>query len=206
MNLQRWTALMSSFGVAGNPEMFERITKAYAEPHRRYHTAAHIDACLREFDSVRSLARSGSEVESALWFHDVIYNTRASDNELQSAEMASRFLASSGVSPSICARVHSHILATAHKGKPDDDDARLVVDIDLSILGQDEQVYGLFERSVREEYKWVPWFLFRRKRIEILRSFLDRESIYGTEQFRQRYESAARSNLERAIRGLENDG
>lgn len=194
---------MSNFGVADNLEMFERVTKAYAETHRHYHTAAHIDACLREFDSVRSLARSGSEVEAALWFHDVIYDTRASDNEQQSAELASRFLASSGVSPSICARVHSHILATAHKGKPVDDDARLVVDIDLSILGQDEQVYDLFERSVREEYKWVPWFLYRRKRIEILRSFLDRESIYGTERFQQRYESAARSNLERAIRALE---
>ena len=94
-------------------------------------------------------------------------------------------------------------MATAHKGRPVDDDARLVVDIDLSILGQDEQVYDLFERAVREEYKWVPWFLYRRKRIEILRSFLDRESIYGTERFRQRYESTARSNLERAIRALE---
>lgn len=193
---------MSSFGVADHPEMFEQITKAYAETHRRYHTAAHIDACLGEFDSVRSLARSESEVEAALWFHDVIYDTRASNNELRSAEMASRFLASSGVPPSICARVYSHIMATAHKGEPADDDARLVVDIDLSILGQDEQVYDVFERSVREEYKWVPWFLYRRKRSEILRTFLDRESIYGTERFRQRYESAARNNLERAIHEL----
>ena len=87
--------------------------------------------------------------------------------------------------------------------QPIDDDARLVVDIDLSILGQAEQVYDVFERSVREEYKWVPWFLYRRKRIEILRSFLERESIYGTDRFRQRYESGARSNLDRAIRRLE---
>lgn len=194
---------MSSFGVADHPEMFERIIKAYGETHRRYHTAAHIDACLGEFDSVRSLARSGPEVEAALWFHDVIYDTRGSDNELQSAEMASRFLASSGMSSLSCNRVYSHILATAHKGKPVDDDARLVVDIDLSILGQDELVYDQFEHSVREEYKWVPWFLYRRKRTEILRAFLARESIYATEPFRQRYESAARSNLERAIRGLE---
>ena len=203
MNLRRWTALMSSFGVADHPEMFERIVKAYGEPHRRYHTAAHIGACLGEFDSVRSLAQSGSEVEAALWFHDVIYDTRASNNERQSAEMASRFLASSGVSSSSYDRVYSHIMATAHKGKPVDDDARLVVDIDLSILGQGELVYDQFERSVREEYKWVPWFLYRRKRTEILRAFLARESIYATEPFRQRYESAARSNLERAIRGLE---
>ena len=194
---------MSSFGVEDNLEMFERLTKAYAETHRHYHTAAHIDACLREFDSVRSLARSGSEVEAALWFHDAIYNTRGSDNERQSAEMASQFLASAGVAPSICARVYSHIMATVHKGEPVDDDARLVVDIDLSILGQEEQVYDVFERSVREEYKWVPWFLYRRKRIEILRGFLDRESIYATERFRERYEPAARSNLERAIRKLE---
>ena len=202
MNPERWTALMRSFGLSDNLHMLERINSAYTEPHRCYHTPAHIEACLREFDSVRSLAQSEAEIEIALWFHDVIYVPRASDNERRSADMASQFLASAGVPPAVCARVHSHVMATVHNAEPIDPDARLLVDVDLSILGQDAELYDRFERAVREEYKWVPWFLYRRKRGDILRSFLEREFIYCTEPFRQRYELAARTNLEHAIGAL----
>jgi len=193
---------MRSFGLSDNLQMLERINSAYSEPHRCYHTAAHIEACLREFDSVRTLAQSEAEVEVALWFHDVIYVPRASDNERRSADMASQFLASAGVPPAVCARVHSHVMATVHNAEPIDPDARLLVDVDLSILGQGTEPYDRFERAVREEYKWVPWFLYRRKRGDILRSFLEREFIYCTEPFRRRYELAARVNLERAISAL----
>jgi predicted metal-dependent HD superfamily phosphohydrolase len=202
MDSERWTELMRSLGVAENIQMFERIRSAYSEPHRCYHTGAHIEACLREFDSVRSLAHSESEVEVALWFHDVVYAPRASDNERRSAALAAEFLASAGVDPAVCARVHSHVMATVHDAEPVDPDARLLVDVDLSILGQDTETYDRFEGAVREEYKWVPWFMYRRKRGDILRSFLRREFVYCTELFRRRYEFAARANLERAIDAL----
>ena len=51
-----------------------------------------------------------------------------------------------------------------------------VVDIDLSILGRNRQDYDLFEERVRKEYKWVPGPLYRRKRIEVLESFLKRRT------------------------------
>ena len=193
---------MQSFGLSDNLQMLERLSSAYSEPHRHYHTASHIEACLLEFDAVRALAQSEAEVEIALWFHDVIYLPRASDNERRSADMASQFLATSGVSPESCARVHSHVMATVHNVEPADPDAHLLVDVDLSILGQDTECYDRFERAIREEYKWVPWFLYRRKRAEVLGSFLEREYIYSTESFRCRYELSARANLERAIDSL----
>ena len=193
---------MRSFGLSDNLQMFEWLKSAYAESHRHYHTASHIEACLREFDAVRSLAQSEAEVEIALWFHDAVYLPRASDNERRSADMASQFLAASGVSPESCARVHSHVMATVHNVEPADPDARLLVDVDLSILGQDTECYDRFERAIREEYKWVPWFLYRRKRAEVLGSFLEREYIYSTEPFRRRYELRARANLGRAIDSL----
>lgn len=62
--------------------------------------------------------------------------------------------------------------------------------------------YDLFKERVRKEYKWVPGALYLHKRIEVLESFLKRRSIYGSEYFRELYESPARRNLERAIRGL----
>jgi predicted metal-dependent HD superfamily phosphohydrolase len=99
-------------------------------------------------------------------------------------------------------RVRDHILATRHEAVANDADSRLVVDIDLSILGVDEAAYAQFEVNVRKEYRWVPSLLFRRKRAEILESFLARPEIYTTQLFRDRYEVTARRNLSQAIERL----
>ncbi len=191
--------MMRAFGVADHRAMFDQVQAAYREPHRFYHAVAHIDACLDQFDRSHSLARSPAEVEMALWLHDVVYVPRASDNEVRSARWAVDFLRSAGVTEARTSLVETHIMATVHAAEPLDPDSRLVVDIDLSILGRDETIYDAFERNVRQEYRWVPWFLYRRKRIEVLRAFLERPRIYFTESFRERYESAARANLARAI-------
>jgi predicted metal-dependent HD superfamily phosphohydrolase len=46
----------------------------------------------------------------------------------------------------------------------------------------------------------VPGFLFRRKRRQILRSFLDRPVLYSTPPLRARLEEPARANLRRVTR------
>jgi predicted metal-dependent HD superfamily phosphohydrolase len=48
----------------------------------------------------------------------------------------------------------------------------------------------------------VPSILFRRKRAEILESFLARPHIYNTESFRTCLEAPARRNLTAAIANL----
>jgi predicted metal-dependent HD superfamily phosphohydrolase len=48
--------------------------------------------------------------------------------------------------------VRAAILATRHRDTEPTDDAALVVDIDLSILGQPALVYREFEHNVRREY------------------------------------------------------
>jgi predicted metal-dependent HD superfamily phosphohydrolase len=53
---------------------------------------------------------------------------------------------------------------------------------------------------VRDEYSWVPEFLFKRERRKILEEFLARPVIFNTKPFRERYEAQARVNLERSLR------
>src|SRR5688572_8787422 len=159
---------MTGLGLAPHADTYERLSAAYAEPHRHYHTAAHIGACLTELDSARALARFPFEVEAALWFHDAIYDPKASDNEQRSAEWAVAFLSGAGAAAAVGARVYAHVMATRHDGEAGSPDSALVVDIDLSILGQPPAVYAQFEKNVREEYRWVPAALYRRTRREIL--------------------------------------
>jgi len=198
----RWQALMATFSVNQSRETFERLVKAYSEPHRAYHTLAHITACLNHLDEVRHKAEHPHEIELALWFHDAIYQPFSKTNEEDSAEWAKEFMTSNGFASSTCDRVFNHIIITKEHVAPANIDAQLLLDIDLSILGTRDEVYDQFEKDVRFEYRKVPGFLFRRKRKEILKGFLARKHIYQTQVFQNTLEMQARHNLSRTIADL----
>ncbi len=202
MNSTRWAELMQGLALSPNPETFEQLHAAYAEKHRHYHTTAHIEDCLQKLDIVKSQAVAPENIALALWFHDAIYQPLKSDNELQSAVWATQFLKNAGASPSRIQAIHDLIMVTRHQVPANTPDEALLVDIDLSILGADADTYQEFETNVRKEYRWVPWFLYRAKRAEILQSFLNRRHIYTNEWFCRRYEASARTNLAQAITTL----
>lgn len=176
-------------------DLCRELLARWSEAHRHYHTLQHLHECLALFDGVQALPEHPHEVEVALWFHDAIYDTRASDNELRSAHWAKQALADAGVPADVCERVHALVMATCHEAVPTGIDAQVLVDIDLAILGSGPERFAEYEAQVRAEYAHVPGFLFRRKRRAILRSFLQRERIYSTEHFRARFERRARENL-----------
>ena len=175
--------------------LFDRLRAHYAEPHRAYHTARHIDECLAQLDLVRGLCERPAEVELALWFHDAIYDTQAGDSELRSAEWAVAELRAAGASPAVSDSVRALILVTRHDAVPSGDDAQLLTDIDLAILGATRERFLEYEDQVRSEYAWVPGDIFRRERAKLLRRFLARPSIYTTRFFREMLEENARRNL-----------
>ena len=170
---------------------------AYAEPQRHYHTQQHLGECLSAFDGACALAEHPAEVEIALWFHDAIYDIKGHHNEQRSADWARDALRDAGVDTGSAQRVHDLVMATRHTAVPSGQDERLLVDIDLSILGAERARFDEYEQQIRREYAYVPGFLFRRKRREILTGFLDRPAIYSTPHFHDRLEARARDNLRR---------
>jgi predicted metal-dependent HD superfamily phosphohydrolase len=202
MNIERWKTLLSALGARADTETLAKLEAAYSEKHRAYHTTRHIDECLTLLDELRSLAAHPEEVECALWFHDAIYEPMSSSNEERSAEWAVEFCQGVGVLKEAAERIRSHIMATRHVGLAEGGDGRLVVDIDLAILGSDAARYAKFERDVRKEYKWVPGIVYRKKRAEILQSFLNRPRIYHWQPAYEQFEAQARINVAQAIQAL----
>lgn len=202
MNHARWWHLMNTWGFHPNEDTYEALVSAYSQKHRHYHNAHHIDACLMHIDSCLTQIEHPQEVELALWFHDAIYEPLSANNELKSAEWAASFLSSNDANPESISRVYQLIMATVHKAPPETGDESLLVDIDLSILGTDAETYDAFERAIRKEYRMVPLFLYKRKRVAVLQGFLEREFIYENESFRSILEPNARNNLIAAIKKL----
>jgi pantetheine-phosphate adenylyltransferase len=184
-------------GQAGD-ELYGEISERYCEPQRHYHTLTHISACLSELQQL-SLTRVEQErIGLAIWFHDVIYDPLASDNEERSAEFFQGKATAAGMPLDLIQQVSSMIEATKnHEALPHPDGraTRLFIDIDLAILGASPVRFRAYDEAIRKEYASVPAVIYNPKRRHALRRFLDRQNVFCTSEFRERYERQARENL-----------
>lgn len=184
------------------------LAALYQAADRHYHGLAHIEAMLALATEYRHLLDDPQAVEAAIWFHDAIYDSRAKDNEANSAELAEKRLAGR-VDTHRLARIAAMINATAtHQLPPlrDEDalnDAAFLLDMDLAILGAEPAVFESYERAVRSEYGWVEEPMWRAGRSAVLKSFLARPHIFHTTVFRDRFEAQARENLDRSLQALQ---
>lgn len=200
---ERWGNLWVGIGAgSGASEIWEKLVRLHAEPHRAYHNMSHVEDCLFQLDLARSLAEKPDEIEIAIWFHDAVYDTGALDNEEKSALLARRSLTKHGIAENVASRISDLVIATKHNEPPQDPDAELLADIDLSIFGRSFEEFDLYEKRIRKEYDWVPEPEYRKARAGILNMFLSRGKIYRTVCFRDMFEASARTNLERSVSRL----
>ncbi len=180
------------------PDVERVLAAAYAEPHRAYHTAAHVAEVLRWYDDVADdrLWRDPSAVYLACVFHDAVYDPLAKDNEPRSAELA-RTLAGAGE------RTVELILLTARHGRlapgDVDDEAALFLDCDMAILAAAPAAFDAYDAAVALEYRAVPPEVYRAGRRAFLTGLLARPRIFLSDRFHVRLEAAARANLTRAL-------
>jgi len=196
---QAWESLAAKAGWGGGPTgVFQELSQCYSEPHRAYHNLHHLENVLQELAMQTGSMDQPVDVALALWFHDVIYDPRATDNEAQSARWFAERARTAGLPESLVTRVEQLIMATSHKAPPTDESMALLVDIDLGILGAVPDVFDEYERQIRREYSWVPEAAFRSGRSAVLRLFLERPRIYYTGALGRKYEQAARENINRS--------
>jgi len=201
VNFERWSRACIDVGIAPDEADYRRVRRSWNGMSRHYHTLSHLDACLHELDGARALAVRAGEVELALWFHDAVYRSWRHDNEQRSADFAAHTLRAASVDG--VERIRQMVLATVHREEDLAGDTALVVDIDLSILGQTPDVYAQFERAIRREYWWVPRARYVAGRGSVLRKFLGRSAIYQHDHFYGKYEARARENITAALAQLE---
>lgn len=200
---KRWAELLQPYGNEKAIDTgFDELVEHYSEPHRHYHNLHHVNGCLAEFRQIAQLLKDPFAIEAAIWFHDVIYDPKSSKNEARSAEYAQTFLASTTMTPNTISGIVHLIRLTQHPSSPKTEDEKYLIDIDLSTLGAEPAQYDRYEIWIREEYAYVPGFLYKKGRRKLLEAFLSCEHIYRTPYFRKRLETRARENINRALENL----
>ena len=171
---------------------------AYSEVQRHYHSIQHIVECLEHLHRIKTHLDDTLSVELAIWFHDVIYNPQAHDNEQQSADYMQRMLENVLGAEQI-AKIYVWILATQVHAPTADTDLAYLLDIDLAILASDPMRFAEYECQIRQEYAWVEPSLYVQKRQQVLRHFLETQPLYQTPFFQKRYEHQAKQNLTQTL-------
>ena len=182
----------------------EELVRAYAEPHRHYHTLDHIADLLRLLETHGGVSDADA-VKLAILFHDAVYDPARQDNEAASANLAVKWLSVVGFSRPLLDKVERYILATQHGATPqamEDADLDMLLDLDLSVLAAPSDRYRAYAQAIRQEYAIVPDTLYRPGRRRVLDEFLARPHIYRTERLRALWEASARANLSGEIAAL----
>ncbi|MDU0369477.1 hypothetical protein ACFPAF_03655 [Hymenobacter endophyticus] len=187
---------------------YQQLATAYGASDRHYHALPHIRALLDAVDRYPTLVHDREVVELAIWFHDAVYNARRSDNETRSAALAREFLQHTTLSLARQQRVAFLIERTQDHTQPQpaDPDLHFFLDADLQILGAPEADYWQYARQVRQEYRLIPDFLYRRGRRQVLEKLLHTPLLYHTTAFRDRLDAPARRNLQAELKAWENGG
>jgi len=178
------------------------IEKAYNGRGRHYHNLAHLDNLLAQLLPIKDSIKDWPVLVLAIAWHDVIYNTRRSDNEEQSAVVATEKTSLLNMPGERRENVKQMILATKGHQVSTDSDVNFFTDADLSILGADNNLYLQYAAQIRKEYRFYPSFIYKGGRIKVLQHFLQMEHIYKTTWFRDRYEIQARLNMSAELASL----
>ncbi len=200
--LARWSEIFTELGLVADPEVHAELRRHYSDPARAYHTLHHVAECLEIFEAQRALVQRPQELELAIWFHNAIFDVRRADNELRSAEWAQRCLLQAGANDALAQRVYDLVLGTAPHAEVEAGDACLLVDIDNAIYGSRPSRYDEFERQWRQEHRHLPQSLYQAVRRKVLRDLLAAPHVYFTAAFRERYQSMAHANIQRALRHM----
>ncbi len=187
------------------------LADCYSTNVRRYHCLEHVRACLslaERYDHTEGLRRMphSDAVELALLWHDAVYVPGDKRNE----ELSARLLSSLEPVLTIDARVLeaavAAILATQHHkgfGK-DPTPSSVVVDTDLSILGETPTLYRVYSQYIKQEFAAsVSADAWRVGRSAFLAGMLARPRIFHTDWAHKLFEAQARKNLHDELRALE---
>lgn len=203
-----WQHTLQPFGVdqVAAEKAFNDLIAAYSTPGRYYHTLKHIDRVFKTIQILQGYTTNLAAVQLAAWFHDVVYDTQAQDNEQRSADYAFDLLSNLGIPESTITIVTRIILNTKdHQAAVDDYDSQVLLDADLAILATNQVQYGEYAHAIRQEYGWMAEADYITGRQQVLERFLQRSHIYFTPLMSEFAEPCARGNIQGEIQSLLSD-
>jgi predicted metal-dependent HD superfamily phosphohydrolase len=194
--LESWSDLIARHTAdPAAVDVGRRLLESWSEPHRRYHSVAHLRDVLSGVAELADHAEDADAVRLAAWYHDAVY-AGLPDDEERSALRAEHELSALGVAPQLVEEVARLVRMTVtHDPAPGDRNGEALSDADLSTLALPADRYRHNTEAIRAEYAHVPDEPFRKGRRQVLLVLLEGPAVFRTAAGRRRWEAAARQNM-----------
>ena len=202
--IKKINAVFCEIGLPANisRNLENELVEKYAEPHRAYHNLSHILSFFKIMDASEVQPKYPSVFQLAILFHDIIYEIGNKNNETHSAVFAAQRL-TEHLPKKELNLLKNLIESTAnHKPLSGETDLQLFLDFDIAVLAAPTEGYQKYALAIRKEFKKYPTLMYRYGRRKVLRYFLQKERIYLTDHFFEKYELQARTNLQTELKSL----
>lgn len=203
--ISEWLTTCAALGHLGTPMYYLRLKKQYNDPTRHYHTWNHIEYCFKALKKYFPKERGLADVKMALFFHDVVYDAMANDNEERSAEQFEQYARARGIDGFVANTISQMILATktheVHKSLAPRNEY-IMLDIDMSIFVADQYDYLKYAKNVWKEYRAYGLDAYVQGRLAFLKK-LDPQGIFYTPELKLLSGRIA-TNIQNEVDNLEN--
>ncbi|XP_061173310.1 uncharacterized protein LOC133182476 [Saccostrea echinata] len=183
------------------------IEQKYSESQRHYHTLSHLEEMFQHFDQYHEKLDKPELVSLAIYFHDIIYDPKASDNEERSADVFTQFVkeSSANLKEDERDKVRHWILLTKSHSVQEraEADLQYFLDMDMAVLGRTPEDYRKYAAQIRDEYSHYPDQDYRKGRSAVLKGFSQRQRIYASDEFHKLYHDIAVQNMTAEILTLQ---
>ena len=181
-------------------DIFNMICTFYNSSNRHYHNLAHILDMLDNTEEIIHKDKIFDKpiLQTAIIFHDVIMVENSGQSETASASFAYQCLDSLDVASEFKHEVYNMIIATNYSKPPKFEltiEIMLLMDLDFHILSRPWDIYNEYLLNIKKEYGMFPDHIFYYWRMAFLNKLLLKPSIFQTDDFKRKYQSAAINNI-----------
>lgn len=168
---QKYAPLFAFFGI----KKADVIARYWQAPHRFYHTETHLKFLLDEIEKLHQLDSINDHARNILlltaFFHDIVYEPLANDNEEQSAKLLEKMV--NARYPD--AQIAQEIIRDTKTHHPQSQLSELFCSLDMYIVESGNFTELLeWERQIFKEYQMIDYKLYKMGRLKVLRDFARR--------------------------------
>ena len=182
------------------------LVRQYSKKNRHYHNLNHLEELFEQMESYPMEDETRrKEVIGAIFWHDAVYRTdknmmfSSKSNEERSARMADLHMRQLGFGAYCREQIKKYIRHTqTHSWRNflTNPEGAAFLDMDMAILGASPERYFEYTQQIRDEYREFSDLEFDAARLQkFILPTLQRERIFLTDEFNEKFEDRARENL-----------
>lgn len=174
------------------------ILSYYQEPHRSYHDERHIDE-MTGLASRMGFALTNEQL-LAVWFHDIVYVPGSPHNEVVSAGLMRTIVAQNDAAfraafDGVDLGLAETIILDTRKHAATHEQSRLVLDLDMAIMGSSPERYADYVQGIRYEFSAFSQDAFFDGRAKFLKSILQTR-FFNLDTFHDKFDAIAQKNIQ----------